>query len=573
MTSPAFPEPKAPIAPTPLDEVGARALRVASKKDEWIKVPIAERIAILRQCITGVLGVSEAWVKDGCQAKGIAEGDTLQGEEWVVGPWQTIRNARLLILALEQNGHPRPARLSTRPDGQQVARVFPMDLKDKAMFGGTVGEVWLEPGKPATQGAIYREPPAKGKVALVLGAGNVSSIAPMDVFYKLFVENEVVLLKMNPVNAWLGPHPRGGARAAHRRRAISPSSTAAPRWARTRPTTRRSTRSTSRARTARTTPSSGATRSGRARAPEGRGRAEERRPFTAELGCVTPVLVVPGPVVRRRHATSKRARSRGWSRRTRASTATRRKVLVVARRLAAAEDLPRARRRGAREDARRGRRTTRAPRIATTASSSTTRRRASRWVRPTPEDVVPGRSSPTCRPTEGRVRAHERGVLRRRSPKWRSTRRRPDEFLDEGASRFANDSCWGTLSCTILVHPATESDTTESFDSRDRRAPLRRHRRQLLGGAWSTGSSARRGAPSRGTRRRTSSPARASSTTRSSSTTRRSRSCARRSASCPTPVWFADHKNLATMAKKLVRMEADPSWGRLFGVAFEAFKG
>ena len=42
-------------------------------------------------------------------------------------------------------------------------------------------------------------------MALVLGAGNISSIAPLDALYKLFVEKRVVLLKMNPVNAYLGP--------------------------------------------------------------------------------------------------------------------------------------------------------------------------------------------------------------------------------------------------------------------------------------------------------------------------------------------------------------------------------
>ncbi len=43
----------------------------------------------------------------------------------------------------------------------------------------------------------------QGKVALVLGAGNVSSIAPLDCFQKLFLEHQVVLLKLNPVNDYL----------------------------------------------------------------------------------------------------------------------------------------------------------------------------------------------------------------------------------------------------------------------------------------------------------------------------------------------------------------------------------
>lgn len=49
----------------------------------------------------------------------------------------------------------------------------------------------------------YDIPPEKrvGKVALVLGAGNIAS--PLDAFQKLFLENQVVLLKMNPVNDYL----------------------------------------------------------------------------------------------------------------------------------------------------------------------------------------------------------------------------------------------------------------------------------------------------------------------------------------------------------------------------------
>ena len=41
----------------------------------------------------------------------------------------------------------------------------------------------------------------------------------------------------------------------------------------------------------------------------------------------------------------------------------------------------------------------------------------------------------------------------------------------------------------------------------------------------------------------------------------------------PKPVWFADHKSLGTMAKKLTAMEASPSWGKLVGVALQALRG
>ena len=85
------------------------------------------------------------------------------------------------------------------------------------MFAGVTCEIWMEPGTGRRRkGRIYREASGPGRVALVLGARErSSSIAPMDVFYKLLVENEVVVLKTNPVNAYLGP--RTGRHARSRR--------------------------------------------------------------------------------------------------------------------------------------------------------------------------------------------------------------------------------------------------------------------------------------------------------------------------------------------------------------------
>jgi acyl-CoA reductase-like NAD-dependent aldehyde dehydrogenase len=43
-------------------------------------------------------------------------------------------------------------------------------------------------------------------VALVLGAGNVAAITALDILHKLYTEGQVVIAKMNPVNAYLRPH-------------------------------------------------------------------------------------------------------------------------------------------------------------------------------------------------------------------------------------------------------------------------------------------------------------------------------------------------------------------------------
>jgi len=56
-----------------------------------------------------------------------------------------------------------------------------------------------------SQAQIYRGKICRGITNLVLGAGNASSLPVNDSLCKLFVENRVVILKLNPVNSYLGP--------------------------------------------------------------------------------------------------------------------------------------------------------------------------------------------------------------------------------------------------------------------------------------------------------------------------------------------------------------------------------
>jgi hypothetical protein len=174
-----------------------------SHKDAWTQVRIAERIHYLKQCMDGVMTVRDRWTKNACDAKGIDPNSPLAGEEWIASVVTTLLNLRSLIKTLEANGQRQPTKILTRSTGQQVATVFPDTLKDRLLWLGFRGDVWLEPGKPTSQGKIYRQD-VPGGVSLVLGAGNIASTPPMDSLYKLFAENQVVLLKMNPVNAYVG---------------------------------------------------------------------------------------------------------------------------------------------------------------------------------------------------------------------------------------------------------------------------------------------------------------------------------------------------------------------------------
>ncbi len=195
-------------------EMDAAVAALQERKGAWTEVSLSERQAILGDLSRRFLAVAERWSTLGTEAEGLAPDQPGSGEEAMVGPYFILRNLRLLresLLDVETHGRPRiPGAVRTRPDGQVVARIFPIDLYDRTFYAGVTADVWMEPGVSAgelakTQAVAYHAPVRQGRVALVLGAGNVSSIGPMDALYKLFVEDQVVVFKTHPVNVFLGP--------------------------------------------------------------------------------------------------------------------------------------------------------------------------------------------------------------------------------------------------------------------------------------------------------------------------------------------------------------------------------
>lgn len=212
--SPQFPAITGSILPSTQDTMNAAIQTLQSRKGAWVALTIRERIAIIDKLIQDVAAIAPRWVAACLQTKGIAEDSSSVGEEWAAGIWPVLKNLRQLrqsLMDIEANGHPNiPGPVTTRPDGQVVAQVFPQTVYDRLFFMGVTAEIWMEPGitveeLPKTQAVVYQGQKHEGKVALVLGAGNVASIGPMDILYKLFVEDQVVLFKTNPVNAYLGP--------------------------------------------------------------------------------------------------------------------------------------------------------------------------------------------------------------------------------------------------------------------------------------------------------------------------------------------------------------------------------
>jgi acyl-CoA reductase-like NAD-dependent aldehyde dehydrogenase len=212
--SPQFPTSAGSMNPSTQEEIDAALQTLQAHKDAWVALTIDERILLIDRLIKDFAAVADRLVAASCEAKGIASDSPLVGEEWSIGPFTTLKNLCQLQRSLRDikaGGAPKiPGPVTTRADGQVVAQVFPQTAYERIFFQGVTAEVWMEPGVTVeglakTQALAYQNKQHAGKVALVLGAGNVASIPPTDALYKLFVEDQVVALKMNPVNSYLGP--------------------------------------------------------------------------------------------------------------------------------------------------------------------------------------------------------------------------------------------------------------------------------------------------------------------------------------------------------------------------------
>lgn len=548
------------MVPTPLADVDAAIDALAKKSSAWRAVGTAERIALLEGCVKATLSVASRWAEVGARIKGLSPTENLAGEEWLAGVMPTIRNARLYAEALRHDGKPPPAATRKAPDGRTVARVFPSTILERVMFMGFTADVWLEPNKPATQGTKRK---GDGRVSLVLGGGNVSSIPAMDVLYKLFVDDEVVLLKMNPVNAEIGPvlaeafaplveggwleiiygDAEVGAHAAKHADIGSLHVTGSDRtydaivW-------------------------------GQNEKGPGSKRANDK-PFTAELGCVTPVLVVPGPwsagdiSFQARHVASMVTQNASFN-------CNAAKVIVVAKEwlqkdafLAAIEE----------ELARTPPRKAYYPGAADRFARFKAEYPKAKVVGKGGGDVVPWTVIPRLDGNDYALTNEAFcGVVafvELEAPE--AVGASVPRFLD-AAVEFANQRCWGTLSCALLVHPDSEEDNHEAL--------ARAVRDLRYGGiginAW-PGAIYGLVSPTWGAF-----PGHTPEDIQSGTGVVHNawmfdhpeKSVLRAPFRIrPTPAWFSDHKNLLELGQRLVEHEAAPSWKTLLRVARAAMKG
>ncbi len=190
------------------DQLDAALAELVRGEATWAATPLARRRELLEQLHALTARHAQEWVDAAASFKGLPAGSPLLGEEWLSGPYAVLGATAALaqsLHALERGDSPVDGfALGRAPGGRVTVSVLPNTIYDRLLLSGFSAEVWMPPGVDeatvrARAGLAERDPADTHGVGVVLGAGNITSIPPLDVLYELYAHNRVVALKLNPI--------------------------------------------------------------------------------------------------------------------------------------------------------------------------------------------------------------------------------------------------------------------------------------------------------------------------------------------------------------------------------------
>ncbi|NKY32402.1 aldehyde dehydrogenase family protein [Nocardia speluncae] len=186
---------------------------LAQGEEKWSRLPLAGRRALLDRVRALTGQHAQEWVAAAARIKGLDATSPLVGEEWMSGPYAfatALAAVSRTLDSLEQGVSPLAKAKFGAAGNQVTVQVLPTSLYDELLLNGFRADIWLQRGVSsaaarANAGLAQLDPTRTHGIGAVLGAGNISSIAPLDTVYELIAHNRVVALKLNPVTDPLLP--------------------------------------------------------------------------------------------------------------------------------------------------------------------------------------------------------------------------------------------------------------------------------------------------------------------------------------------------------------------------------
>lgn len=207
-------------APTGVDtdRLDAAITSLHTGIEKWAGMSLAERAALIGATHEAIGRVAQRWTRTATDIKGIAPSSPLVGEEWLSGPYATLAGFGTVahsLATMADGGSPLAGVKPKAVAGNRLAwPVLPLGIRESLLFNGFSAQVWTLPGVSEAEvregvGLGALRPGESNGVGLVLGAGNITSIGPLDVLSELVAHNRSTILKINPTFANLLSAYRG----------------------------------------------------------------------------------------------------------------------------------------------------------------------------------------------------------------------------------------------------------------------------------------------------------------------------------------------------------------------------
>jgi len=182
--------------------------KVSSKGSEWAALDPHIKVDLIQKCIDRLLDNEMAWVSESCVMKGYTADPKLESNrrartveyESIVALVNHLRGARDVYSCYNTKKKAWVApKLHTEKRSNTVSRVkvYPISLFDKVTSSGMKLYVYTKSSTP-NRVNFPTNKPNSGTLRAILGAGNTDSC--FDLVDALFIQNRVVIYKPNPVN-------------------------------------------------------------------------------------------------------------------------------------------------------------------------------------------------------------------------------------------------------------------------------------------------------------------------------------------------------------------------------------
>ncbi|SDR79066.1 aldehyde dehydrogenase (NAD(P)+) [Paraoerskovia marina] len=196
------------------DRLDRAVADAAAGAEAWARMPLSERTRLIEDTHRVVRDHAEEWATTASEIKQLDLLSPLVGEEWTSGPYATLSGfaatAESMAGIVAGRSPLSGARFGRAPGNRVTVPVMPHGAKEALLLPGFSAEVWLQPGVSAEEaiaeaGLGQRTPGQGGGVGVVLGAGNITAIPPLDVLYEIVAFNRSVVLKLNPIMGGMQP--------------------------------------------------------------------------------------------------------------------------------------------------------------------------------------------------------------------------------------------------------------------------------------------------------------------------------------------------------------------------------